>query len=142
MSLPIREQILQAIAARVTGTRILEQFDARDLPVTVVADDEESNEPAYDMEMLAMPVTIARAIPLTGAKTDAWHTTANVALADLLVELYTGGDTLGGLAHGIDYTGGSVEILSDGALGAIVQVVVSVRYSIVRGNPYSNEEET
>ena len=137
----IREQILQALATRTGATRMLQQYDPRDLPITVLAEgDDAATEKPYGMTAVTMPVTIARAIPLTGTKDDTWYAAANEALGNLIVEIYTGGDTLGGLCQGLDYAGGSVELLSDGADGAAVQASVTVRFQFRHGNPFYSTE--
>lgn len=142
MPATIRELILQALATRTGATRVLEQYDARDLPITVLAEsDDQAVETPYGMTAVTMPVTIARAIPLTGVKSDTWYADANEALGDLIFEIYTGGDTLGGLCQGIDYASGSVELLTDGADGAAVQASVNVRYMFRHGDPFSNTED-
>jgi hypothetical protein len=143
-TLPIREQILQALATRTGASRQLAAYDPRDLPITILVDGEETAaEGLYGMTNVTMPVTFARAIPLTGVKADAWHTAAQKALADLIEEIYTGDDdTLGGLADGIDYAGGQAEILTDGGNGAAVQVSANVRYAFVHGNPYSQDADS
>jgi len=138
--LPIRERILHALAARVSASRKLEMYDPRDLPITVIAEGGESSTPSYDMDNATLDVTIARAIGIEGDKEDEWHTEANLALADLIVEAFAGGDDLGGLARGMDYLGGSLEPLTDGSDGAAVQISVQVRYSFLHGNPYLQEE--
>lgn len=137
----IREQILDALATRTGATRVLEQYDVRDLPITVLAEGEDSAvETAYGMTAVTMPVTVARAIALTGVKDDTWYADANEALGDLIVEIYAGGDTLGGLCQGIDYAGGAVELLTDGADGAAVQASVNVRFMFRHGDPFHSTE--
>jgi len=141
MSLPIREQILQALAARTGASRQLTAYDPRDLPLTVLVEGEDSaGENPYGRVSVSLPVTIARAIPLTGTKEDDWYTEANTALGNLILEIYAGGDDLGGLADGIDYTSGQTEVLTDGGTGAAVQAVITVRYQFVHGNPYSQDD--
>ncbi len=140
MSLPIREQIIRNLAARVGASRRLEMYDERDLPITVLQEgDDQAAETGYDMTQVSMSISVARAIPMTGVKGDAWYTELNDALADLIVELYTGGDDIGGLAQGIDYVSGSVDLVTDASAGAGVAVTVNVRYAFVRGNPYSQD---
>lgn len=138
MPTPIREQILQAITTRVSGTRGLEQYDEQDLPFTVVIEsDDTAEESDYDFVRVTMPVTIGRAKKVDGNKSDDWYTQGNTDLADVIKEVYAGGDDLGGLADGIDYTGGSVDVLTDGARGVIVQAFFNVRFTFLHGNPYS-----
>lgn len=140
MSLPIREQIIKALATRVGAMRGLEGFDSQDLPITVLVEgDDEAGDEGYDMTPLTLPVTIARAVEISGQKDDTWFTEANTQLATLITEAYAGGEDLGGLADGIDYAGGSVGVITDGAAGVAVEVNLEIRYAIARGNPYSQE---
>ena len=141
MSLPIREQIIQAIADRVGASRSLETIDAADLPVTVLVAGEDSvtDDESYDTTPITLPVTIARAEHRSGLKGDDWHTAANELLAELITSAYAGGENLNGLADGIDYAGGATDVLSDGATGVMAQVNLDIRYQIARGNPYTQE---
>ena len=140
MSLPIREQIIRNLAARVGATRRLEMYDERDLPITVLQEgDDQAAETGYDMTQVSMSISVARAIPMGGVKSDRWYTELNTALAKLIVELYTGGDDIGGLAQGMDYVSGSVDLVTDASAGAGVAVTVNVRYATVHGNPYSQD---
>lgn len=142
MSTPIREQIIQALATRVGAVRELEMYDERDLPITVIsADEETAAEGRYGLTNVTMNVGIARAIAIEGTKDDTWHTALSTQLADLIVEIYTGGDDLGGLADGIDYVSGSTDLLTDGGVGAGVAVTVQVRYTFVHGDPYSQDAD-
>lgn len=137
MALSIREQIMQALAARLSAQRGLEGYDQRDLPLTVLYEAEESAEPAYGMTRITLPVTVARG--LKRPATD-WHAAATTALADLVVAIYGSDETLGGLAEGIDYTGGTIGTFADGADGIVVNAQIEIRFSHVRGNPYSQTE--
>ena len=140
MSLPVREQIIRNLATRVGASRRLEMYDERDLPITVLQEgDDQAAETGYDMTQVSMSISVARAIPMTGVKSDRWYTELNTALAKLITELYTGGDDIGGLAQGMDYVSGSVDLVTDGGVGAGVAVTVNVRYAFVRGNPYSQD---
>ena len=142
MSIPIREQILRALASRVGAVRRLEMYDERDLPITVISEgDDTAAEGRYGLTNVTMSVGIARAIPMSGVKDNDWYTELNTALASLIAEVFTGGDDLGGLAHGIDYVSGSVDLLTDAATGGGVAVTVNVRYSFVHGNPYSQDAD-
>jgi hypothetical protein len=143
VSLSVRERIIRKLAARVGAGRNLDSYDARDLPITVlVTGDDEAFETAYSMTRVTMPVTIARAIALTGVKGDDWHSAAEAALAELITEAFDTAhdDDLADLVDGIDYTGGGAEILTDGAKGAAVQISLGVRYAFVHGNPYSQDD--
>ena len=138
----VRERILKALSARTGASRLVEQYDVRDLPITVlVAGEDSATETPYGMTAATMPVTIARAIALSGDKGDAWHDEAEYALGDLIQQIYAGDDdTLGGLCQGLDYAGGAVEILQDGAQGAAVQASITVRFQFRHGNPFELTE--
>ena len=138
MSLPIREQIIQALATRVGATRRLAMYDERDLPITVLQEgDDNAAEGMYGLTNVTTSISVARAIRMDGVKDDNWYTELNTALAQLITELYTGGVDIDGLAHGMEYVSGSVDLLTDAGVGAGVAVTVNVRYSFVHGNPYS-----
>lgn len=139
----VREQILEAISNRTGARRALEVYDARDLPITVMVEgSDQAVETPYGMTAVTMPVTIARAIPLPADKSDEWLTDANYALGELIREIYAGDDdTLGGLCQGLDYSGGTVEVLTDGTAGAAVQAAISVRFQFAHGNPFLTTEE-
>lgn len=140
MSLPIREQILQALATRTGAGRGLESYDGANLPFTVLVEGEDSpGDSDYDLTRLVMPVTIARAVERSGLKGDDWYTAANEDLATLIQQAYTPDQDIDGLADGIDYTGGDVGMLTDGASGYTVQINLEVRYAFLHGNPYSRE---
>lgn len=142
MALPIRERVLQALAARLNAVRGLEQYDERDLPLTVIVEGEENADDGdYDLVRVTLPVTIARVSKFLGAKDDEWHQQANADFAALIKEVYTGGEDLGGLAQGIDYTGGGIDVVSDGARGTMVQAFFNIRYAFTHGDPFSNTVE-
>lgn len=142
-STPIREQIIQALVDRTGAVRRLSQYDKTDLPITVLQEgDDNASEGLYGMTNVNMQVSIARAIAMSGAKGDAWYSVLNDELATLITEIFTGGDDLSGLAEGMDYVSGSVDLLTDGGVGAGVAVTVNVRYSFVHGNPYSQDADS
>lgn len=138
MALPIRERLLQVLATRASAERGLEYYDQRDLPFTVLLEGEDqAAEDDYDNTRVVTPVTVARALKVTGNKTDDWYEQANVALGDLIKEVYAGGEDLDGLADGIDYEGGSVEVITDGARGTIAQASFNIRWAFVHGDPFA-----
>ena len=141
--LPIREQILRELVRRTKAVRRLEMYDDRDLPITVLQEgDDNAADALYGMTNVTMQVGIARAIRMDGVKSDDWYTQLNRALASLIAEVFTGGDDLGGLALGMEYVSGSVDLLTDAGKGAGVAVTVAVRYAFVRGNPYSQDADS
>ena len=143
MSLTIREQIIRALTTRVGAVRRLEMYDDRDLPITVLQEgDDAASEGRYGLTNVTMPISVARALQISTAKGDAWYTELNTALGNLIKELYTGGEDVGGLAHGMDFVSSSVDLLTDGGVGAGVAVTVGVRYSFVHGNPFSQDADS
>lgn len=144
MSLPIRETIIQAIIVRVNGHRGLESYDARDLddgPITIVVVGEDVAEGSdYDMTRLVMPVTLARGKKASGGKSDQWYTEANIELASLISEMYAT-DAADELIVGMDYQGGGVALLTDGAKGFTCQASFNIRYAHLHGDPYHNTED-
>ena len=142
MSLPIRERILQALAIRLDAQRGLEGYDLSELPITILVEGgDEAQEDDYDMTRVAMPVTVARAVAKSGLKTDAWYEDANIELAQMVVDAFGSDETFGGLAQGMDYAGGEVGVLTDGAQGYTAQISLIIRYAFLHGNPFANEEE-
>ena len=142
MSLPIREQIIRALQARTGAIRKLPDYDDRDLPITEIDEGIESAvDDIYGMTHATLQLTIARAILMSGVKGDSWHRAQNLALADLIVEIFTGGDSLGGLVDEMQYTGGAIDLLTNAANGAGVAVSVNVKYKFVHGNPYSQDAD-
>jgi hypothetical protein len=143
MSIPVRELIIRKLATRTKALRRLPSYDDKDLPVTHIQVGEDSaTNGLYGMTEVTMPVTIARAISMTGVKGDDWHSAQNKALADLIKETFTGGDDLDGLASGMQYVSGDTDLLTDAATGVGVAITVTVRYAWVHGNPYSQDADT
>ena len=143
MTLPIREQIIRALAARVGASRRLASYDERDLPITVLQEgDDNRADGLYGMTNVTMSVSVARAIRMEGVKSDAWYTALNDALATLITEVFTAGeDESEDLRFELEYASGSVDLLTDGGVGAGVAVTVNVRYAFVHGNPYSQNAD-
>ena len=68
-SLPIREQIIRNLAARVGAVRRLEMYDERDLPITVLQEgDDQAAETGYDMTQVSMSISVARAAVALGPR--------------------------------------------------------------------------
>jgi hypothetical protein len=140
--LPVRERILNALQSRVGASRSLDSYDERDLPITLMSEGEDQGtRDTYGKVNVSLPVTIARAALIEGPKGDDWHAAANQALAELIREVYVGGEDLGGLTKGIDYEGGTIGPLTDGSRGYMVQAFFSVRYVFLHGNPFVQSED-
>lgn len=142
MTLPIREQIIQALATRTGAERFNDgqTISEMELPATVLlVQGDQRGDPSYDTINMLMPVTIARAIGRTGLSGDDWHTEAATALADLVVEIYTPDHDAGGLINQIVLTGQDYDIQPDGAQGYVVQVELEITYHTAIGDPYTQE---
>ncbi len=134
--LPVREQVLQALAERLGARRGLGSYAKEDLPLTVVIDEPDQVEDFdYEAVHVLMPVEVVRVVKRSGEKNDRWHEDANVELALLQAEAIGSDETLGGLARSVVYAGGSVDV-TDGAGGFSVQLRLAVRYAFKRGNPF------
>lgn len=133
MTAPVRERLLAAILTATGGQYGLPvPEDERDLPLTIVQDGTDSATANYDYTACSMPLTVARAEAASGSTHDALRIQAHTALAALITAMYTD-ETFGGLAVGIDYTGGGIQT----ALGQFVFAEASfvVRYQHLRGQP-------
>ena len=108
---------------------------------TVMVTDVKARVSEGDMVEVTLPVTIAHANNVHGTKSDDWYEKANTALANLIKSVYEGGESFDGLVQGIDYTGGDVAVLTDGATGYAVQAFFNIRYAFRHGNPFDNTEE-
>ena len=141
MSLPIRERIIQKLAARTGASRRLAMYDERDLPITVISEgDGSAIESRYGMTTISLPLVFGRALNMDGVKDDQWYTTLNTELANLVGEIWAGDDDdLEDLIEGIDYVSDSVDVLTDAASGGGVAVTVNVRFAFVSGKPDSQD---
>lgn len=139
MPVSIREQLLAAIAAAVSGEYgIPAPEDERDLPVCIVAEGEETSEPgSYGQDQIEFEVAVARAAVAT-SNTDREITRAqgNELLAQIRVDMFAD-ETFGGLADGIEYTGGGIQ--SELSKIVFAEAQFSVRYHTVRGDPYTTD---
>lgn len=129
----VRERLLNAILTTVGGEYGLSApEDARDLPVTIVQDGSDDASQNYDYTACVMPINIGRAELAISANRDAMRVQAHAALAALITEMHAD-ETFGGLALGVDYTGGGIQI----EVGKIVfaEASFAVRYQHLRGQP-------
>jgi len=143
MSLPIRERILRELVRRTRARRRLESYDERDLPLTVLQEgDDSAVEGLYGMTQVATQVLVARAVNMTGVKGDDWHAELNTALANLIKEIFKGGNGIEGLKFELNYVSGGIGLPTDASKGSGVAVTVNVRYAFVYGNPYSQDADS
>lgn len=133
MTACVRERLLSAILTAVTGIYGLPTpEDERDLPVTIVHDGTDTASTDYDTTQVIMPVNIARAEVASSANLDALRAQAHAALQQL-VEAMHADETFAGLALGVDYTGGRIQI--EAGKFVFAEVSFEVRYQHLRGQP-------
>lgn len=137
MPTPVRESIIAAIVTAVGGQYdVPAPEDERDLPLTVVADDVEvALESSYGEHRLSMPIAIARASESTTIDRNLLRQQANAQLADIITEMFAD-ETFGGLAEGVDYTGGGIE--TEVGKFVFAEARFNVRYSYQHGDPYTS----
>lgn len=128
----VREQLLARILAAVGGEYgVRAPEDDRDLPVTIVQDGTDEASANYDATLCVMPVNVARAEEAISSDRDVMRRQAHAALQALIEAMFTD-ETFGGLAVGIDYTGGGID--ADGKL-IFAEAAFRVRYQHLRGQP-------
>jgi len=129
----VRERLLAAILTA-TGAEygLSAPEDERDLPVTIVQDGTDDAATSYDTTRLSMPLSIGRAELAASADRNAMRIQAHAALAALVTAMHVD-ETFGGLALGVDYTGGGIQLEA----GKIVfaEASFTVRYQHLRGAP-------
>lgn len=140
MSLPIRDQIIQAIVQAVDGRYdISSAIDDADLPVCIVADEpEEATPDAFNHTYMVMPVAVARAVKSKEFDVTKMRQEASRLLASIIVDMHAD-DTFGGLADGVDYTAGG--ILVEPGMRCMAEAQFDVRYHTVRGDPFTIDED-
>jgi hypothetical protein len=132
MSEPVRERLLSAIITAVGGEYgLTAPEDERDLPVTIVQDDADEATTSYDTTLCVMPLAVARAEAVTGATRALQRKQAHAALAAIVTAMHAD-STFGGLATGVDYTGGGIQI---DAHMVFAEAQFRVRYQHQRGAP-------
>lgn len=131
MATVIREQLISAIIAAVGGEYgIPPPEDERDVPVTIVQDGADEVTITFDTTNAVMPVNVARAEAASSTNRDTMRAHAHQMLGDLVAAMHAD-ETFGGLARGVEYTGGGI------AMGAgplvFAEAAFRVRYSHARG---------
>ena len=128
----IRERVIAAIVTAVGGVYGLPApEDDRDLPVTIVPDDADEATTSYDTTLCVMPLAVARAEASVSLTRADQRKQAHAALAAIVTAMHT--DTsFGGLATGVDYTGGGIQI---DARMVFAEAQFRVRYQHQRGAP-------
>jgi len=129
----IREQLIAAILTATGGEYgVPAPEDERDLPVTLVQDGTDTASTNYDYTACSMPITVARAELAVGTDRDALRAQAHAALAALIAAMHAD-ETFGGLAVGVDYTGGGIQ--TEVGKFVFAEASFTVRYQHLRGQP-------
>lgn len=134
MTAPVRERLLAAIVLATGGAYGLPSpEDERDLPVTIVQDGTDTAASNYDAVACSMPLNVARADLATANSTrDQLRAQAHDALAAIITAMHAD-QTFGGLAVGVDYTGGGIQI--EAGKFVFAEASFTVRYQHLRGQP-------
>lgn len=129
----VRERLVAAILTAVNGRYALESpMDLSELPVTVVQDGTDDASANYDFTRCVMPISVARAEQAASPVSEVQRKQAHAALQDL-IELMHADETFGGLAQGVDYVGGGIQI--DAGKLIFAEATFQVRYQHLRGQP-------
>lgn len=133
MTLAVRERLLAAITAAVGGEYGLPSpEDDRDLPVTIVQDQADSAVAGvYGKTRLTMPVNVARAEAAGPGGRAALRAQAHAMLAAVVAAMHVDA-SFGGLAVGLEYTGGGIQTEVGKFVWAEASFVVT--YQHARGN--------
>ena len=133
MTASVRERLIAAILTATGGKYgIPAPEDERDLPVTIVQDSSDTATTNYDYTQCAMPLNVGRAELATGTDRNAQRVQAHAALAALVTAMHTD-ETFGGLAVGVDYIGGGIQLEANKFIFA--EAAFTVRYQHLRGQP-------
>jgi len=131
----VRETIINAILTCTGGQYgLVAPEDERDLPITIVQDGFDTITASYDMQQGAMPITVARAEAAISSNRDTMRVQANAALAAIVLAMHAD-ETFGGLAIGLDYTGGGIS--AEVGKFVFAEATFVVRYEHARGYPFN-----
>jgi len=141
--LSIREQIMRQLLDRAknylpTATRDPIRRQDKQLPRLVLQELGEAKDvPVFRKHNLVLTVsaTLADAID---PRSDSLSSVANAHIAGLLSALLNPESSLGGLCDGFDYESSAIRYPEPGDIVLGISLIVSVRYSIAYGNPYSS----
>lgn len=133
----IREQLLAAITTAVNGSYgTTTPEDERGLPITMVQDGRDDATPRYDTSQVTTPVAVARAEVASSDDLTALRAQANEMLAQLVIDMHAD-ETFGGLADGLDYAGGGIQV--DQGKFIFAEASFLVRWHHVRGDPHTQD---
>lgn len=129
----VRERLVNAILTATGGQYgIPAPEDERDLPVTIVQEGDDTASTNYDYTACVMPINVARAEVAASSNRDAMRLQGHAALAAIITAMHAD-ETFGGLAQGVDYTGGGINAEAGKLIFA--EAAFRVRYQHLRGQP-------
>jgi hypothetical protein len=136
MPVSIREQLLSAITTAVGGEYGVPAPELdRDLPICIVQEGEEtSTADLYGSDVIELPIAVAKAASAVSTDKGDMRAQANELLASIRSDMFTD-ETFGGLADGVEYTGGGIQ--TELAKICFAEAQFTVRYHTVRGDPYT-----
>jgi hypothetical protein len=141
--LSIREQIMRQLLDRaknysLTATRDPIRRQDKQLPRLVLQELGESKDvPVFRKHNLVLTVSVSLADAID-PRSDSLSSVANAHIAGLLSALLNPDSSLGGLCDGLDYESSAIRYPEPGDIVLGISLIISVRYSIAFGNPYSH----
>jgi len=133
MSTSVREQLIAKILTATSGKYGLEvPEDERDLPMTLVSDEQDEAAASYDYTSIVMPVNVGRVEVSASTDRNAMRKQAHIALAQIITQMHAD-ETFDGLATGVDYMGGG--IFAEAGKLVFATALFRVRYRHLRGQP-------
>jgi hypothetical protein len=133
MSLSVRERLLAAIGDAVSGDWWLPTPESElDLPFCLYQDGEETATSQYGLNIIELPVSVAKAEAATSTDRAVLRAQCNELLAGIIRDMLADSG-FGGLAQGADYVGGTIQTEVGRFCFAEAQFVV--RYQTVKNEP-------
>ena len=140
--LSIREQIMRQLLERArtylpSATRDPIRRQDKQLPRLVLQELGEAKDvPVFRKHNLVLTVSVTLADAID-PRSDSLSTVANAHMAGLLLVLLNPDSHLGGLCDALDYESSAIRYPEPGDIVLGISLILSVRYSIAYGNPYS-----
>lgn len=138
MPTSIREQLLGAITTALSGQYgVPAPQSEQDLPITIVQDGtDEAETTTYNQTNVLMPLAIGKAAVATSSNLDTMRAQAHALLDGIITTMFTD-ETFGGVADGIEYTGGGIQ--TEVGKFVFAEAQFTVRYHFTRGDPFTSE---
>jgi hypothetical protein len=140
--LSIREQIMQQLLDRArnylpTATRDPIRRQDKQLPRLMLQELGEAKDvPVFRKHKLVLTVGASLADAID-PRSESLSSVGNAHIAGLLAALLSPDSSLGGLCDSLDYESSAIRYPEPGDIVLGVSLIISVRYSIAFGNPYS-----